>query len=309
MSFVIAYVPQVEVVNEVEEVTNVSSVDVVDEVKKVNLVDKVTVVDSVTRVDSVGPVDEIKKLPWPYFPLKTRNYQEGGMIYISPAQSKYQAIFYTNVPVEFKGINICFTAYNIEDTYDVLVGSQYVIKGSHVKEMSENRRLEVYELVDANIPITIDFYNNSGSEKYLLFDFITLSNTAIQENIIHDWTFAWNGDNSQVDPGDFCTLLVIQPSYVNPDSIIETFFLNLIDLSTQLPIASISCDEGGGITSGYIETDPELQPYGFLARANIIAVTSVERQNRVIKIVFKNIGSVPHPIEIGISGAVHNVGV
>ena len=52
--FVIAYVPQVETVNEVEDVLNVKSVDLVDRVK---------------MVDEVGVVHDVRKLPSPYFPL------------------------------------------------------------------------------------------------------------------------------------------------------------------------------------------------------------------------------------------------
>lgn len=283
-SFTIAYVPTVEEVLKVEQV------------------------DRVQLVDTVGTVNDVRKLPHPYFPLKQLNFQTGGQIHIAHATGMYQAVYIPNKEIEFKGIHLCLTSYNIEDTYDVMIGARYVIKNSYVKEMTEYRMFEVYEVVPAGTPIVINFHNNSGLEKYLMYEIIALSNEAVTTDIDNlDWSFYWEGLNVEVGAGDYLSLVLIQPNYVNMDSNIDSFTLTIADLTQHIEVARITYS-GGVLSSTYAETVPEYENSGFLARVNVIAITSVIAYEKSFVVTFKNISSIdPHPVEIGISGSVTNI--
>jgi hypothetical protein len=315
--FVISYVPNVEnvdniellkKVNSVDEVTKVDEVVVVDTVNDVKQVDNVTWVET---VDNVNTVHDVRKLPHPYFPLKKYNFQPGGMVHITTTQNMYQAVFIPPFDCEFKGIHLCFTSYNIEDTYDVMIGSRYICQGSHVKEMSEYRMLEVYEDVIANTPIVVQYYNNSGLEKYLLYEFVTLVDvTNMNTSDMLSWSFDWQDPTQQVAEQDTCNLVINQPNYVNMDSTIESFTLEVTDLNLQSVIARIECNSAGVVTSDYIEHEPSYASMGLLARTGGVAIVSVTRFDKNIQIVFKNINqtgtTVPHSIEMGIKGVVNN---
>ena len=310
-AFVISYVPNVENVDNIELLKKVNQLDNVTNVQRVQKVDHVDNVTNVETVQDVMTVHNVRKLPHPYFPLKKYNYQYGGSLHITNTQNLYQAVYVPGIDCEFKGVHLCFTSYNIEDTYDVMIGSRYIMQGSHVKEMSEYRMLETYEVVPAGTPIVIQFHNNSGLEKYLLFEVITLVDDSIlnTSNILN-WTFDWQDTSVEVGEQDFCTLIINQPNYVNMDSDIDNFTLDIRDMTTQLHVATITYN-GGIINTDYIEDDPTYTGQGYLARVNVIAITSVTRFDKAIQILFKNIndtGTVnPHPIELGISGDVNNL--
>ncbi len=282
-AFVVAYVPNVENVDNVE---------------------KVKQVDTVKTVEDVNTVHDVQKLPHPYFPLKKYNYQSGGAVHITETSNLYQAVYVPDTACELKGIHLCFTSYNIEDTYDVMVGSRYVIKGSHVKEMTEHRMLEVYEDLPAGTPITITFHNNSGLEKYLLYEFITLvDEKVLNTSSVLNWSFNWKDETVVVGAGDKCTLVIPQPNYVNMDSNIKSAVLEITDILTQQQIATIEHD-------GYVETDyqdPFYPDEGYLARVNVMAIVQVTLFERAIQIVFKNIDHVPHPIQLGVKGSIVNI--
>lgn len=281
MSFVIAYVPQVDNVSEVEQVNNVSV------------------------------VEEVKKLPHPAFPLKKYNFQLGGVVEIVNSYNMFESVYTPQHDCEFKGLSIVYDTYNIEDKYNILVGSRYVIKDARPKEMAEHRLFNTFEVVPSGTPIVIQHINNSGKAKTLMYDLQLLFDSVItQDGSQFNWTFNWNGESVNIPEGDTCILIVNVPPYVNMGSNISTFNLDLTNTNTELDICTITCGAGGSITSNYIETDPLYQGQGFLARSNVIAVTNVTRYDKSIHIVFKNInttGMPPHPIEIGISGSVVNL--
>jgi len=283
-SFTISYVPTVEETLLVQQVNNVKT------------------------VQDVETVHDVRKLPHPYFPLKKFNYQKGGQIHIAPSVGTYQAVYIPDTEVEFKGIQLLCTSYNIEDSYDVMIGSRFVIKDSHVKEMTEYRMFEVYEVVPAGTPIVINFHNNSGLEKYLMYEVITL----VEEEYIDitgvlDWGFYWEGESVQLGSEDMLSLVIIQPNYVNMESEISEFDINVIDLTMHTVVAKLTY-RGAGVVSNYVETNPNYIDKNFLARVNVTAIISVIPHERSIEIHFQNISPTdPHPIEIGISGSVTNV--
>lgn len=323
-AFVISYVPNVENVENIELLKKVNHLDNVGNVEKIELlkranqldnvgnVEKVEQVDNVTNVETVQDVmtvHDVRKLPHPYFPLKVFNYQQGGSIHVTATKNTYQAVYTPDIDCEFKGIHLCFTSYNIEDTYDVMIGSRYVMKGSHVKEMSEYRILEVYEVVPAGTPIVIVFHNNSGLEKFMLYEIITLVDEAVINNSgVMEWNFTWEDSTIEVGEQDLCTLIINQPNYVNMDSSINSFELEITNLNTQLRVANIYGN--GTVYSDYIEQEPTLEYLGLLGRVNVIGIVAVTKYDKSIHIVFKNINSTgtvdPHPIELGVSGIVLN---
>ena len=280
--FTIAYVPTVE------------------EVLKVNTV------DVVRKVEEVDKVNDVRKLPHPYFPLKKYNFQKGGQLHITPTMNMYQAVYIPENEVELKGVQLCFTSYNIEDKYDVMIGSRFIIKDSYVKEMTEYRMFEVYEVVPAGTPITINYYNNSGLEKFMMYELIMLIDQKvfnITSNL--NWTFNWNGGAYHLGSEDVLNLIISQPNYVNMDSRISSFSLNVFDIRTQANIANITYN--GNINSTYIETVPDYIPLSLLARVNIIGITAIQVFEKSISILFKNLSNITsHPIEIGITGNVVN---
>ena len=301
--------PTVENVDNIDELQLVKQLDNVTNIQQLEQVDNVT---NVETVQDVNTVHDVRKLPFPYYPLKKYNYQKGGSVHITASSNMYQAVYTPGVDCEFKGIGICFTSYNIEDTYDVMVGARYIIQGSSVKEMAEQRMLEVYEVVQAGTPIVIQFHNNSGLEKYMLYEFITLVDDEIlNSNETLQWSFYWEDQNIEVGEQELCTLIINQPNYVNMDSHISYFDLAITDLNTQLTAATITCNSDGLISTDYIEDIPELQSLNLLARVNVIGIVSVTRYDKTLHIVFKNIENIgtvdPHPIEIGVSGAVNNI--
>jgi hypothetical protein len=316
-SFVISYVPTVENVDNITNLEKVQKVELVDKVtevtnvKTVEQVNNVQNVEWVNTVDNVNTVHDVRKLPHPYFPLKKFNYQYGGWIHAT-TQNTYQAVYLPEYDCEFKGVQMSCIAYNIEDTYDVMIGSRYVIKGSHVKEMAEFRMLEVYEDVPAGTPITIEFHNNSELEKYLMFEFVCLfDEETVNYPGVMSWNFNWDGTAQYVAEQDDCVLVINQPNYVNMDSSIRDFHLEITDLTSQQLIATILCDASGGISSNYEEAEVEYQGTGYLGRVGVIAILSVTRFEKSIQVVFRNISDLgttsPHPIEIGIYGLVNNV--
>lgn len=262
-------------------------------------------VENVDEVQVVKKVEEVLKLPYPYFPLKKFNYQVGGSVHITSTVNNYQAVYTPDKDCELKAIHMCFTSYNIEDTYDVWIGSRCIIKNSHVKEMSEFRDLEVYEAVTAGTPIVIEFSNKSGLEKYMLYDFVTLVDKAVVSNLANfDWEFDWSDSNIQLGKEDTLALIINQPNYVNLESVISQFSLVITNKNTQQSVAIITCNENGLITSSY-------NLNGYLAEVNVIAIQSVTRFGKSIQILFKNTdvggGVSPHNIELNIGGTVTNI--
>lgn len=266
-------------------------------------------VENVQNIENIEVVQDVRQLPFPYFPLKKFNFQKGGMVHITPTQNLHQAVFIPDKDIEFKGVHLSFTSYNIEDTYDVMIGSRYLIKDSHVKEMTEYRMLEVYEDVGAGTPIVVNFHNNSGHEKYLMYEMIALIDEEVMLSASElEWDFYWEDQNVEIGSEDYLTVVVNQPNYVNMSSYIDTFYLDIIDRTLpDVNIATIYCDSQGNITSTYEETEEEFLGEGFLARVNVTALKWVERNTGNITITFKNISSIdPHPIEIGVRGFVLN---
>lgn len=267
-------------------------------------------VENVDNVEFVKLVDEVRKLPHPYFPNPeyTYNFQPGGRIHVT-TQNTYQAVYTPTNPCELRLITLCASAYNVEDTYDVLVGSRYVIKNSNVKEMAELRKMEVFEVVDAGTPIIINFHNNSGYEKHLFYDFsLLLSEEVINYPENFTWNFEWSDPVINVTPEDTATLVITQPDYVNMDSDVSTFDLVIKDLTLDVTVATISCDVNGVITSDYIENDPLYTALGLLGRVNVIGITDVQRFNKSIHVTMKNLDDlVSHPIELSINGTVENI--
>ena len=305
-AFVISYVPNVENIDNVEFIKRLETVD------KVKQVENVQNVEFVETVDNVNTVHDVRKLPHPYFPLKKFNYQYGGWVHITNTTNRYQAVYLPPYDCEFKGVDLSFTSYNIEDTYDVMIGSRYIIQGSHVKEMAESRRLEVYEVVNAGTPIVVEFHNKSGLEKFMMFEFVCI----FDEKTINypgnmTWNFFWQDANQYIPEQDTMSLIINQPNYVNMESHIDNFSLQLFNLNTTETIGTITVSSNGTVTSSYVEDIIEYQGMGFLGRVNVIAVLSVTKFSKSIQVVFKNISnhgaSEPHPIEIGIRGLVNNV--
>jgi hypothetical protein len=288
-SFVIAYVPQVE------------QVDYIDTLHQVDNVSNVELVQDVRQIHSIVP----------HFPLKRYNYQYGGSLHVEPSVNIYSAVYTPNCDCEFKGVNLCFTSYNVEDTYNVRIGSKYIIQNSHVKEMTEYRVLENYEIVPAGTPIVIEFSNKSGLEKFMLYDLITLiDEVKILTNVI-DWTFDWQGANIQLGEQDTLALLISQPDYVNLQSSIKSFVMTMIDPLTGNQW-NILCNPSGVISSNY--TEPNGSQYtglNLLGRSGVIGVISVTRYSKTIQVIFKNLnnsGTVdPHSVEIGIHSSVTNI--
>ena len=283
-AFVVAYVPNVENVDNVE---------------------KVRQVDNVKTVEDVNTVHDVRKLPHPYFPLNKFNYQRGGSLHVTETSNTYHAVYVPDMDCEFKGVHICFTSYNIEDTYDVMIGSRYIIKGSHVKEMAEYRMFEVFEVVPAGTPITIIFHNNSGLEKYLLYEFITLINEEVlNTSSILNWEFNWQDESVVVGGGDLCTLVIAQPNYVNMDSNIDSFTLNIADTTIQQDVATIEYRDGI-LSTDYI--DQQYPDEAYLARVNVMAIVQVIKFKKSIQVIFKNISNNTHPIQVNIKGSVINI--
>lgn len=262
----------------------------------------------VSYVPQVEVVDQIKRLPHPYFPLKKLNFQHGGSLHIEALENIYQAVYIPPVDCEFKGIHLCCTAYNVDDTYDVMIGGRYVIQGSSVKEMAEHRMFETYETVSAGTPIVIQFHNTSGLEKFLLYEIILLLDQEVYgESELSSWNFEWLGTGYQLRPQENMTLVINQPLSIGINKIINSFSLRVIDMT--MPERESLIQYGGGqVTSNYSEQVGSLQGMNLLARVNNIAITFVSAFDHSIQIIFRNIDSInPHPIEIKLIGAVNNI--
>lgn len=312
-AFVIAYVPQVEEVSLVTKVKGVDNVALLekalqlDNVSNVERVQTVDNVDWVATVDNVNTVHDVRKLPHPFFPLKKYNYQPGGTVHVTAEQNHYQAVYVPEQDVEFKGVHLSCTSYNIEDTYDVMIGARYIIQNSSMKEMAEYRMMEVYEVVPAGTPIVIHFHNNSGLEKYLQYDFVCLVDTErMAYPSILNWVFYWEGLAINVNGTDTCALHIAQPGYVNLESYVTSFEIDVINMLTGDKIATIAGSSGGSV-SDYVETDPAYSNMGLLGRVNIIGITNVIRHAQSIEVDFKNLSNTNnHPIEIRLVGRVLN---
>jgi hypothetical protein len=258
--FVIAYVPQVDTVFTVKNVDAVKTVE---------------------NVNDVQTVHDVRKLPHPYFPLKKYNYQVGGKLHITGMQNPHEVVFVPDVDIEFKGVDMCFTSYNIEDTYDVLIGSKHIIRNSHVKEMAEYRRFETYEEVPEGTPIIIRFYNNSGLEKYLLWDLINLvDSTTMAYPMTLEWNFYWVDSSQVLNEEDTATIVIVQPQYVNADSTIKSYTLTIMDILTETSVATIEYSNGN-TTSTYNQN-------GNLAQVNVMAITNITTYDQSIHITIRN---------------------
>lgn len=260
----------------------------------------------------ISYVPEVEKLPHPYFPLKKLNFQHGGKLHISPLENVYQAVYVPTVDCEFKGIHMCCTSYNIEDKYDVLIGSRYIIRDSNVKEMAEKRMLETYEVVKAGTPIVIQFHNISGLEKFMLYEIVLLMNEVVSmnpedpEQLLSDWEFTWEGTSYQLNPQENMTLVINQPEFVDTSLTISGFEIDVTDMTMPEVVSTLSYSEGQ-VSSNYSEQDPEFQGLGLLGRVNTIGITLVTVYEHSIQIVFRNIDTInPHPIEIRLDGQVEN---
>jgi hypothetical protein len=259
----------------------------------------------------LNKVKFVEKLPHPYFPLKKINYQHGGQIEVGTSINQYHAVYTPTVSCELKAISIVCSAYNIEDTYDIMVGDRFLVRGSHVKEMAEKRILEVFEVVGAGQSISLMYHNNSGLSKIVLYDIITLIDTPVNSTALDvDWSFTLDSTNVFLDSQEQELAVVYQPNYVNMTSVIDSFDIVITNSTTQLEIGTLVFD-GTNVTSTYVETNPTYQSLGLLGRVNVIGITGVNVHDTRIEVMFKNL-SAPnvadlHPIEIGLSGLVTNI--
>jgi len=272
MSFVIAYVPEVE------------------------------------YVGFVDTVDKVNKLPEQHFSFKKHNSQPGGLLQVSNLHGMYQGQITPQVDFDFKGMQVVCDAYNVEDTYSVLVGDRVVISNSHVKEMGEVRNMLVNEIVPAGTSISILYTNNSGTSKNVMFDFFLQVDDPPLFSSNFVWSFVGLGTDAIIVEGGSLVLNITQPAFVGPQTQLSTGFIRVLDLTGANELALIGIDSLGNISTNYVETEPAYTGMGLLARSNIVGITSITRLPHSLEIIFNNLGGLsPTPIEMKLEATITNI--
>lgn len=254
----------------------------------------VTDVDVVHVVECVKHVHGLKNI---FNPGDTSNksydYQEGGKLYIEPKQGLFQATIILDQDCDLKSVAYSLSAYDLEDTIDIIVGEILLAKNIPTLEMADVVYLEKYTSVPAGTPIILQFRNNSAKEKYIFYRFNVLVNKLETiENEDFNWYESWNGYHINMPFNGDYELSFPTPPYFNVRSRINKVDMIVKDLvTTQQRIARITWNNNNPSTviSDYIEHNPLYVPYAPFARSGNIIISTVRVYNDYVYIKFHQV--------------------
>ena len=90
-----------------------------------------TFVPEVDYVHKIGCVEWVNGLdqifPPGFLPGKSLTYEEGGKTYIPAEPGRFTGTYVPAADCELKRIDFSFSAYNVQDTYDILVGGRDIL--------------------------------------------------------------------------------------------------------------------------------------------------------------------------------------
>lgn len=224
---------------------------------------------------------------------KNYDYQEGGKLYIEPKEGLYQAVMTLDQDCDLKSISYSLSAYDLEDSIDLLAGKVVLARNIPTIEMADVIYLEKYTQIPAGTAIILQFHNNSAKEKYLFYRFSTLVNKV--ENIENDefnWYESWNGYHVNMPLYGEYELTFPIPPYFNIRSKISKMDMVVQDLiTTQQRIATLKWDENNSsyVVSDYIETNPLYEAYPSYARSGNIILSVVRVFDDYIYLKFKQL--------------------
>lgn len=254
-----------------------------------------TFVPEVDYVHKIGCVEWVNGLdqifPPGYLPDKRHMYEEGGRTLIPASPGRFTGTYITADDCDLKKINISFSAYNLEDTYDVMVGDRYLIRNAPTIEMAETKVLDLHERVKAGVPVVIVFHNNSSTEKYMFYSVVVYTDYQHKDDPSrYPWYFNWSGydillPEKSVHSHDFS----LPEAYIDKVTL-ERIELTVSSFQEHKLLAKVTWSREMGTRTSYMEKDPMYVGESPLARDRTILFTEVQVNNNIITLVFRNLG-------------------
>lgn len=254
-----------------------------------------TFVPEVDYVHKVGCVEWVNGLdqifPEGFLPEKRYTFEEGGKTYIPPEPGRFTGTYITGSDCDLKRINLSFSAYNLEDTYDILIGDRYLVRNAPTIEMAETKNLDLHEKADTGTPIIIVFHNNSATEKYMFYSVTVFTDFEYRENLItFPWYFNWSG---------YSTMLVEQHMHTEefqlPKEYADGYHFDRIEMTVtsfqeHKLLAKVTWSAKTGLKTTYVENDQAYIGESPLARDRTILFTDVQVMGSIVRLVFRNLG-------------------
>lgn len=140
-----------------------------------------------------GDIDRVGKigaLPHPQFPSKTVPKVKGIWIDVPPNVGVYSKIITANKDVEFITASLAASGYLHPDYWEFTVGTYKMFETIYTKELpqtiySGTMMAMVYPIAK-DVPIRVDFVNNSATSKQVWVDIKVLVSPADADTLILD---------------------------------------------------------------------------------------------------------------------------
>lgn len=124
-----------------------------------------------------GDLDRVGKigaLPHPQFPSKTVPKVKGIWIDVPPSVGVYSKVIVANKDVEFVNVSLAASGYLHPDYWEFVVGSYKLFETIYTKELPQTiysgTMLSMVYPIQKDVPMRIDFVNNSGTSKQVWAD-------------------------------------------------------------------------------------------------------------------------------------------
>lgn len=250
------------------------------------------------------------------FPEKSNDYHEGQKVHIlGGVEGIYQAVYIPDTDCELKAITLAWSAYNFQDSYDIIIGgsstndgdnnagnlpARLLVKNAPTIEMAEIEQLELYTKVQAGTPIIVQFYNNSMTEKWMFVKFITLQDKIPSVDLsTFNWYVEWNGYKINMFGTQIYEEIIKVPDYHNsvPNRIehVNIIAKELVVSGRRIAEINLGTDVPNGITTTYLEDlNGSYADYTSLARSGPVMIKDVQiitdsTNGDSIKIIFERV--------------------
>ena len=117
-----------------------------------------------------GVIDLIKKVRLPGFPTLPNPFTKGLKLSIPALVDIYTISYTPDVDMELAGVMLACSGYSDEDYWELEIDGVKYYETIYTKELPEMSVMQGIISVTAGTPITLSFYNDSGTGKIVWFN-------------------------------------------------------------------------------------------------------------------------------------------
>lgn len=118
---------------------------------------------------------QIRELPFPWFPKKTKPFVKGLSLSLPAADGTYEASYTPGADMELLTVAVACSGYAADDYWELWVGSERICETIYLKELPESVGMgspwAVVFPVPAGTPVSFRFRNASATAKRVWVNF------------------------------------------------------------------------------------------------------------------------------------------